>query len=120
MAESAEAHTPVRLEVVNAEAGTELRCVLVLAHFVTLEAGRIAPGESLSLSLSRDGRDGTLAMPRDDGRWMAVESLLCGAAERWSDSYAGVPLTGLADGTRARLRVACALDGRVTCQPDAE
>ena len=107
---------PVRLDILNAHVGERLHCVLVLAHFVTLEAGGAEPGETLGLSFVRDPADGTLIYAGDDGRRMAVENVLCGVSGDWSDTRSDVPILDLRDGTRRRLSVECALDGRLLCR----
>ena len=110
----------VRLDILNAGVGARLHCILVLAHFVTLEAGGAEPGETLGLSFVRDPADGTLIYPGDDGRRMAVENVLCGVSRDWSDTRGDVPIQGLRDGSRRRLGVECALDGRLRCRPPGE
>ncbi len=107
---------PVRLDILNAGVGARLHCVLVLAHFVTLEAGGAEPGETLGLSFVRDPADGTLIYAGDDGRAMAVENVLCGVSGDWSDTRGDVAILSLRDGSRHRLRVECALDGRLACR----
>lgn len=107
----------VRLEVVNAGAGHPMRCVLILAHFVTLEAGRAEPGQSFSLTLERAAGDGTLSVRGETGRKMAVENLLCGAGENWSETRSDVPLAALRDPAIGEVRAACVLAGRLRCYP---
>jgi hypothetical protein len=107
----------VRLDIRNTDVGAPLHCVLVLAHFVTLEAGGAGPGHGLAITFTRDPADGTLIYRGDDGRAMAVENVLCGVSGDWSDTRADVPILVLRDGTRSALAVDCVLDGRLRCRP---
>ena len=96
-----------------------LRCTILLAHFVTLEAGEAAPGESLRLTLIRNGEDGVLLLRGGDGKPMAVENILCGVSEDWSRTRSDVPLLDLRDPARGALQVACSLAGRLRCRASA-
>lgn len=107
---------PVELTIRNAGA-EPLRCVLVLAHFVTVEHPALPPDATAAVVLQRDAAAGTLALPRDDGRAMMVENLLCGAAGRWEETRGEVPLLPLRAGTPARMSTACHIDGRLACTP---
>ena len=109
----------VVLEIRNAGVGSPLRCTIVLAHFVTLEAGEAAPGEALRLSLIRNGGDGVLLLRGEDGKQMAVENILCGVSEDWSRPRSDVPLLDLRDPARGALEVACSLAGRLRCRVSA-
>ena len=69
----------VRLDILNAGVGTRLHCILVLAHFVTLEAG----GENVLCGVSGDWSDTRGDVPiqglRDGSRrWLGVECALDG------------------------------------------
>ena len=67
----------VDLDLINGDSQA-LRCVTVLAHFVSLPDLVIEPGATLRVSYFRGAADGTLYVLRDDGRQMMVENLLCG------------------------------------------
>ncbi len=108
----------VALEIRNAGVGAPLRCTILLAHFVTHEAGEAAPGETLRLSLVRGG-DGILLLNGDGGKQMAVENIICGVSEDWSRTRSDVPLLDLRDPARAGLQVACWLAGRLRCRASA-
>lgn len=109
----------VRLEIVNAGAGPPLRCILVLAHFVTLEVGLIEPGQSLRLTLARDAADGVLSVRAENGKLMAVENLLCGVSGTWGRTRADVPLAALRVSALGGFRAVCSLDGRLRCRLSA-
>ncbi len=106
----------VALEIRNAGVGSPLRCTILLAHFVTLEAGEAAPGEALRLSLIRGGGDAVLFVRGAGGKQMAVENILCGVSEDWSRTRSDVPLLDLRDPGRGALQVACSLAGRLRCR----
>ena len=110
---------PVSLSVVNASAGT-LRCVAVLAHFVTREVGSMAPGEALHMELLREPASGALAYGDNAGKPMMLENLLCGEPARWQASYGDVPLLALRAATGRRFVVRCESRGRLRCTAPAD
>ena len=118
-AEAEAGQETVALEIRNAGVGAPLRCTILLAHFVTLEAGQAAPGETLRLSLVRSGGDGVLLFRGDGGKQMAVENILCGVSEDWSRTRSDVPLLDLRDPGRGALQVACSLAGRLRYRASA-
>lgn len=110
----------VQLTVRNL-AGMPLRCVVLLAHFVTLERPLLPAGAALSLVMQRDSAAGALWLQRADGRRMMIENLLCGAADRWGETRGEVPLLPLRADTPPRMETMCRIDGRLTCSlPAAE
>jgi hypothetical protein len=108
----------IELRIRNA-ADVPLRCVLVLAHFVTIEHPALPPGATVSVVMQRDAAAGTLAIPRADGRAMMIENLLCGAAGRWDETRGEVPLLALRGATPARMTTACRIDERLACTAPA-
>ena len=102
----------VRLAIENAS-GDRLRCVAVLAHFVTLALPAIPAGGRLELALWR-GDDGSLAYGSSGGRAMLVENVLCGTDSRWT--AIDLPLLALRTGNSRRFR--CAGTGEaLACAP---
>jgi hypothetical protein len=101
--------------IVRNETGMTMKCVLVLAHFVTLEHA-VTAGANISIVMQRDVVAGTLWLPRpDDGRPMMVENLLCGAADRWSETRGEVPLLPLRGDTPAQMVTICRPAERLAC-----
>jgi hypothetical protein len=116
-ASTAIAAEPVVLTIRNA-AEVPLRCVLVLAHFVTQEHPSLPPGATMSLALQRDAAAGTLSIARADGTAMMVENLLCGATDRWEATRGEVPLLALRGATAERMATTCAIERRrLACTP---
>ncbi len=113
-ARPADAAESVTLELVNREPAERVECVLLLAHFFTLEAGSMAPDEGLTLTLERQGTD--LALRNREGVAMLVENLICGLSRDWSASRAEVPLAALRSGPGAAFRYACAGNPRLACR----
>jgi hypothetical protein len=114
-AEGAEAGAaPLQLRLQNA-GPVPLRCVLILAHFVSVDLRPMPPGGSTELALLRDSGAGTLVLPRADGRPMMVENLLCGDAGRWAETRGEVPLLALRAATAGRATLACTAVTRLQC-----
>jgi hypothetical protein len=93
-----------------------LRCVLVLAHFVTKDLPAIPRGGAITLAMERDADLGTLSQRRRDGRVMMIENLLCGASARWDETRGEVPLLALRGVTPARMATACRIATRLACE----
>jgi len=107
---------PVTLEIVNDEPATALRCVVMLAHFVSVEAGPIAPGGSLSLPLGRGADDASLTLANAAGKPMMIENVVCGASVNWAATRADVSLLALRAPATRRLAMRCRIDGRLGCR----
>jgi len=107
---------PVTATIRNAPGGEPLRCVVVLAHFVTMDLRAIAPGDEIAISLTRDAKTRTLIVTAPDGRRMALESLLCGATSAWAKTRGEVPLLPLRETAGGRVVFTCRIDRRLSCQ----
>lgn len=92
-----------------------LRCVMVIAHFMSDDLGTIALGERLALALERDGADGSLFVRSADGRRKPIENIVCGAAADWSQTRGDVPLLPLRASPAERASIACRIARRLTC-----
>lgn len=106
---------PVRLEIYNGTASSELRCQLVLAHFVTQDIGRISAGKSAVIALRRDRDEGVLIY-RSGARRMAVENILCGIAGNWRATRNDLNLAALRAGRRAQLKIFCQAPEALSCK----
>lgn len=104
----------VELRIRN-DADVALRCVTLLAHFVSLPAVDIAPGETFSASYSRRRSDGSLYVLRDDGREMMIENLLCGSSEEWDQTRGDVPLLDLRTSADNQVALTCHIANRLDC-----
>ncbi len=105
-----------RLAIENAT-GEGLRCVVVLAHFVTRDLPAIAAGARLEIAFER-GDDGSLADISSGGRAMLVENLLCGTDSRWTATARDLPLLALRSGGIRQHRFRCTLAGEtLVCAP---
>lgn len=102
----------LQLAIENA-GGEGLRCVVVLAHFVTLALPTVPAGGRLELALQR-GDDGSLAYGSGAARAMLVENVLCGTDSHWTAT--DLPLLALREGSSRRFR--CAGTGEaLACAP---
>ena len=113
----AHARDNVSLEIVNGNRAAEIRCVVLLAHFFSLELGRIVPGGVLSVGLQRDAESSTLILTNAAGEAMAVENLICGSAANWSESRNEVALQALRSGEVTVARIACDGEDALRCTP---
>ncbi len=104
----------VDLDLINGDSQT-LRCVTVLAHFVSLPDLTIEPGATLRVSYFRGAADGTLYILRDDGRRMMVENLLCGRTDDWDATRGEVPLLDVRASTSPHMVMTCRVAGRLQC-----
>ncbi len=92
-----------------------LRCVTLLAHFISLPAVVIAADDTLSASYFRRRSDGSLYVLRDDGREMMIENLLCGSSENWDQTRGDVPLLDVRTSTAERMVLSCRITDRLEC-----
>jgi len=72
-----------------------LRCVTLLAHFITRDLPTLQPDDSVSIVLGRDPDDGSLSYGRHGDKPMLIENLLCGQVADWSASRQDIPLQTL-------------------------
>lgn len=102
----------IRIALANAT-DADIRCVAVLAHFVTVDLPVIAAGDTYRFTLV-DTPDGGLAMTHDDSGPMMLENLLCGMHENWSRSVGNIDLAAAPDHERT---FRCSTDkGRLACR----
>ncbi len=105
---------PIELRIEN-HGQQAIRCVAVLAHFVTRDLAPIAPGESLDSTLLRDPATGSLAYGSHGALPMMVENLLCGTVAAWTDSYTDAPLLPVRSDPARRFHVTCDSGTRLRC-----
>jgi hypothetical protein len=105
-----------------ANVGTEpLRCVVLFGHWVSLDAGVIAPGASQSLTMMRRASDGSLYVARSDGRPMMIENVVCGTVGAWAETLGQIPLLAVRTSSERALSTPCKVDKRVICdQPSVQ
>ncbi len=102
----------VRIALINAT-HADMRCVAVLAHFVTVDLPVIPAGDTYRFTLV-DTADGGLAMAHDVMGPMMLENLLCGLDEDWSRSVVTTDLAAAAGQDRT---FSCLTDGdRLACR----
>ena len=104
----------VELKVHNSGTVT-LRCVTVLAHFVSLPSTEIAAGAALDITYFRGADDGTLYVLRDDGRKMMIENLLCGSTDEWDATRGEVPLLQVRSSSDDNMDFSCRIAARLEC-----
>lgn len=91
----------------------DIRCVAVLAHFVTVDLPVIPAGDTYRFTLV-DTPDGGLAMTHHDTGPMMLENLLCGMHADWSRSVGNTDLAAASGRDRT---FSCSTDGdRLACR----
>ena len=108
--------SPVTLQIMNATAGSPLRCQLILAHFVTQDAGRIDAGGQATIGLRRSIAGGTLIYSSNGGRHMALENVLCGRDDDRAARRYDLDLAALRNGSLSSLRVVCSGQEKLVCK----
>ena len=92
-----------------------LRCLLVFAHWTTLDLPLVAPGGEISIALNR-AADRALFVPRpQDARPMMLEALHCGADGRWSETLLRLDWTIPMRSEERSFRLACDGEDRPSC-----
>jgi len=114
-AASAPQRAPLTLTLRNTEGSESLRCVMVVAHFVSVDVGLVPPGATREIDFTRVVATGSLIVNAADGREMEVENLLCGADTRWTETRGDVPLLPLRSTAATEMEVVCGLAQRLSC-----
>jgi hypothetical protein len=106
---------PIQVAIENGSAHP-LRCLMVFAHWTTLDLPVIAPGGHASVVLNR-AADRALFMPRpQDGRPMMLEALHCGEDGRWSETLLKLDWMAPMRSDRRSFRLACGGEERLSCR----
>ena len=104
----------VALDIDN-RTGRPLRCLVILAHFITRDIGPIPPDGMASLELSRYNRDGSLGFGHHKSEPMMVENILCGRADHWQETVTDLPLPDIRTGHADRFLATCRTDRQLAC-----
>lgn len=105
----------VALEIYNRDTHP-LRCVVVLAHFMSMELGPVAPGATAVLDVDRVKPDGSLLLLHDGQPPKVIENLLCGRQKNWAATRGNVSLSEARAAGADRLSTACAVkEQRLRC-----
>jgi hypothetical protein len=107
----------VRLEVTNPSVEPAVRCVVLLAHFYTVDLDRVSPGGVVILDLDRDVETGDLVLYNRTGAAMRVESVVCGKVEDWTRSSQSLPLAALRTGRSLTVTCDASTGGVLRCRP---
>jgi hypothetical protein len=110
---SASAST-VTLSIKNDDKQT-LRCTVVFAHWVTIDVGPIASGETAAVTMIRGPKPGALHIARFDGRPMMIENIVCGTEQDWGASFDQLPLMRVRDGITSTYQIVCRAAPRIVC-----
>jgi hypothetical protein len=106
---------PIEITIENRSNGP-LRCLLVFAHWTTLDLPVLAPGAETSMMLNR-APDRALFVPRpQDGRPMMLEALHCGHDSRWSQSLVKLDWAGPMRSNARAFLMACVGEERLLCR----
>lgn len=102
----------ITLSVRDNTAG-ELRCSIILAHFVTQTP--TLSNRRLELTFDRDQLSGTLAEKTSDNG-MLVENIICGDKDAWQDTVSDIPLTLLRSSQANHFIAYCQIESRLHCR----
>jgi hypothetical protein len=105
---------PIEVRVANGSSEA-LRCLMVFAHWTTLDLPVIAPGGHASLVLER-APDRALFIRRQDGRPMMLEALHCGHDGRWSQTLLKLDWTPPMLSDARAFRLACMGAQSLSCR----
>ena len=95
----------------------DVRCVAVLAHFVTRDLPPVGSQHDIELKLGRNADDGTLSFGSFGNHPMMLENLLCGIASDWTATARDLPLSALRSESDRQFLFRCSLrKGRVICE----
>ena len=105
---------PIEVTIEN-RSQQPLRCLMVFAHWTTLDLPIVAPGGEISIALNR-AADRALFVPRrQDARPMMLEALHCGADRRWSETLLKLDWTMPMLSEERSFRLACGGEDRPSC-----
>lgn len=105
----------IQVRIENAS-GEPLRCVAVLAHFVTRTLPRIPGAGAIQVTLERDAKAGGLSYGSHGKHPMMLENLLCGTEVDWSTTARDLPVLPLRSGKAREFSYRCGLvRGTVNC-----
>lgn len=109
----------ITVRILNASPET-LRCVTVLAHFITRDLPTLQPSGSVSIVLERDPGSGSLSYGHHGDKPMFLENILCGHEADWTASRQDIPLQALRAASAESFSIACHGDGgSLACDPPA-
>ncbi len=111
-----EGNTPIVLSVRDSTAGN-LRCSIILAHFVTQNP--MPTGEGFELTFEREQPNGALS-ERTSGSAMLVENILCGDKNAWQNTMSDIPLVLLRSSQSNYFVAHCRIESRLHCGVRAE
>jgi hypothetical protein len=83
---------------------------VVLAHFMSMELGPVAPGAAAVLDVDRVDPDGSLLLLHDGQPPKVIENLLCGRQKNWAATRGNVSLLEARAAAAGRLSTTCAVE----------
>jgi len=96
---------------------SDVRCVAVLAHFVTRDLPPVGSQHEIEFMLGRNAEDGTLSFGSFGNHPMMLENLLCGIASDWTATARDLPLSALRSEPGRKFLFRCSLqNSRVICE----
>ena len=93
-----------------------IRCVMILAHFVTRTLPPIPTGDTFRTTLERDPVQGTLSYGSFGDHPMMLENLLCGTLSDWTGTSRDLPIVTMRSEPSTRFNYRCTLvNNRIAC-----
>ena len=106
---------PVAVTIEN-RSEQPLRCLLVFAHWTTIDLPVIGPGARSSILVNRAPDRALFVARPQDGRPMMLEALHCGHDARWSQSLVKLDWAGPMRSNARSFLMACAGEERLLCR----
>lgn len=103
----------VRIVIEN-NANEPMRCVAIIAHFLTKEIGKINAGGKVAVGYTLH-EDGSLSQGQYKGKNIYVENLRCGGDSDWTNTAGDIPLDLLRSKTVKAMKAVCTLNARLSC-----
>ncbi|MEQ9487876.1 MAG: hypothetical protein RIM72_02650 [Alphaproteobacteria bacterium] len=103
----------VRIVIEN-KASEPMRCVAIIAHFLTREIGKINSGGKVAVGYTLH-EDGSLSQGHYKGKNVYVESVRCGSDSDWTNTAADIPLDMLRSKTVKAMKAVCTVKARLSC-----
>lgn len=103
----------VRIVIENS-ANEPIRCVAIIAHFLTKEIGKIDSGRKVAVGYTLH-EDGSLSQGHYKGKAVYIENVRCGMDTDWTRTAADIPLDLLRSKMVTSLSAVCNVEDRVSC-----
>jgi len=103
----------VRIVIKN-DGDESIRCISIIAHFLTKKIGTLKKGEKLAIGYALH-HDGSLSQGYYKGKAVYIENIRCGSVSNWTKTSSDIPLELLRSKQTNNLFAYCSVVDRVRC-----